>query len=45
LCTNKLGDGDQFRASPAVAGGQLLIRSDRRLYCIEGGARRERRIP
>jgi outer membrane protein assembly factor BamB len=35
LHTNKLGDGDQFRASPAIADGQLLIRSDRRLYCIE----------
>ena len=36
---NKLGDGDEFRASPAVAAGQLLIRSDRRLYCIEDAAR------
>jgi outer membrane protein assembly factor BamB len=35
LETNKLGDGDVFRASPAIADGQLLIRSDRRLYCIE----------
>jgi outer membrane protein assembly factor BamB len=35
LATNKLGDDDQFRASPAVVDGQLFIRSDRRLYCIE----------
>ena len=35
LHTNKLGDGDQFRSSPAVVDAQLLIRSDRRLYCIE----------
>jgi outer membrane protein assembly factor BamB len=31
---NKLGDGDEFRASPAVVDGQILIRSDRRLYCV-----------
>jgi outer membrane protein assembly factor BamB len=40
LHKNKLGDGDEFRASPAVADGQMLIRSDRRLYCIESGAQR-----
>jgi outer membrane protein assembly factor BamB len=45
LRENKLGDGDAFRASPAVAGGQLLIRSDRRLYCVESGAKRERQKP
>jgi outer membrane protein assembly factor BamB len=39
LAVNKLGDGDVFRASPAVADGQLLIRSDRRLYCIETAAK------
>lgn len=32
--TNKLGDSDVFRASPAIVDGQLLIRSDRRLYCV-----------
>ena len=41
LHTNKLGDGDQFRASPAVVPGQLLIRSDRRLYCIAESSTRE----
>ncbi len=35
LHTNKLGEGDEFfRASPAIVDGQMLIRSDRRLYCI-----------
>jgi outer membrane protein assembly factor BamB len=34
LAKNKLGDGDEFRASPAVVDGQILIRSDRRLYCV-----------
>src|SRR5262249_53148525 len=34
LYKNKLGDGDEFRASPAVLDGQILIRSTRRLYCI-----------
>jgi hypothetical protein len=32
--TNKLGDGDLFRATPAIVDGQMLIRSDRRLYCV-----------
>lgn len=27
-------DGSQFNATPAVAGDQLLIRSNKRLYCI-----------
>jgi outer membrane protein assembly factor BamB len=35
LHTNRLGVGDEFRASPAVVDGQILIRSDRRLYCVE----------
>jgi outer membrane protein assembly factor BamB len=43
LHTNKLGSGDAFRASPAVVDGQLLLRSDRRLYCIEKGADSNRR--
>jgi len=34
LATNELRDGSQFNASPAVAGKQLLIRSDKYLYCI-----------
>ena len=35
LHTNKLGYGDEFRASPAVADGQVFIRSTRKLYCLE----------
>jgi hypothetical protein len=31
---NELRDGFTFNASPAIAAGQLLIRSDRFLYCI-----------
>lgn len=40
LCKNKLGDGDEFRASPAVVDGQMLIRSTRRLYCVQEVARK-----
>lgn len=45
LHENRLGQREEFRASPAVVDGQLLIRSTQRLYCIanddvpqEGGA-------
>jgi outer membrane protein assembly factor BamB len=34
LAVNELGDRGRFNASPAVAGGRLLLRSDRFLYCI-----------
>ncbi len=34
LASNDLGDRSAFNASPAVAGGRLLIRSDRALYCV-----------
>lgn len=34
LQVNDLDDGSMFNASPAVAGNQLLLRSDRYLYCI-----------
>ncbi len=34
LAVNELRDGGQFNGSPAVAGNQLLIRSDKFLYCI-----------
>ena len=34
LATNELKDGSTFNGSPAVAGKQLLVRSDRFLYCI-----------
>jgi hypothetical protein len=36
IATNKLeSDGSQFNATPAVVGDQILLRSDRSLYCIE----------
>ncbi|MCA9056508.1 MAG: PQQ-binding-like beta-propeller repeat protein [Planctomycetaceae bacterium] len=34
LAVNDLRDGSLFNGSPAAAGGQLLIRSDKFLYCI-----------
>jgi outer membrane protein assembly factor BamB len=34
LAHNTLGDDSVFNASPAVSDGQLLLRSDRYLYCI-----------
>lgn len=37
LATNELRDGGVFNASPAVTGKQLLLRSDKVLYCIENG--------
>jgi outer membrane protein assembly factor BamB len=37
LAENRLADETDFNASPAVAdGGQLLLRSNRALYCIAG---------
>jgi outer membrane protein assembly factor BamB len=36
LHTNALADDDMCMATPALAGGRLLIRADRRLYCISG---------
>jgi outer membrane protein assembly factor BamB len=43
LARNDLGAGDQevFRSSIAISDSQLLIRSDKRLYCI-GQARQPR---
>lgn len=35
LATNELRDGGVFNASPAVTGKQLLLRSDKVLYCVE----------
>ena len=32
--TNTLDADDVFNASPAVVGNQLLLRTDRKLYCI-----------
>jgi outer membrane protein assembly factor BamB len=34
ITTNTLADPSQFNATPAVAGSQLLLRSDRAIYCI-----------
>jgi outer membrane protein assembly factor BamB len=34
LSVNDLSDGSGFNGSPAVAGKQLLLRSDKYLYCI-----------
>ena len=34
LSQNKLDDETDFNASPAVADGKLLLRSNRSLYCI-----------
>jgi hypothetical protein len=36
VAQNKLaGDDSQFNATPAIAGSQLFLRSNRALYCIE----------
>jgi outer membrane protein assembly factor BamB len=32
---NRLSDKSEFSASPAVSDGQLILRSDKYLYCIE----------
>jgi hypothetical protein len=34
LARNHLGDDSVFNATPVVSDGQLLLRSDRFLYCI-----------
>jgi outer membrane protein assembly factor BamB len=34
LHTNTLADDDMCMATPAVAGGRLLIRTAARLYCL-----------
>jgi hypothetical protein len=34
LGANELRDGSLFNASPAVIGRQILLRSDKHLYCI-----------
>ena len=35
LAHNELDDDSTFNASPAISNGQLLLRSDRFLYCID----------
>jgi hypothetical protein len=34
LARNDLGDESLFNATPVISNGQLLLRSDRFLYCI-----------
>ncbi len=34
LAHNRLADKSQFNASPIIAGGRLILRSDRNLYCL-----------
>jgi len=35
LATNQLSDsGETFSGTPAISDGQIVIRSNRRLYCI-----------
>jgi outer membrane protein assembly factor BamB len=34
LAHNTLGDDSVFNGSPAIAGGQLFLRSDKAVYCI-----------
>ncbi len=35
LHTNLLADDEMVMATPAIAGGRLYLRTDRRLYCLE----------
>jgi outer membrane protein assembly factor BamB len=35
---NALSDGSQFNATPAVAGHEMFLRSDKFLYCLGAGA-------
>jgi len=37
LARNRLSDRSQFNASPIVAGGNLILRSDSALYCVGSG--------
>jgi outer membrane protein assembly factor BamB len=36
IAHNRLSDSSDFSGSPAISDGQLFLRSDRYLYCIEG---------
>jgi hypothetical protein len=39
LAQNKLaGDDTDFNGTPAIAGRQIFLRSNRFVYCIESGA-------
>ncbi len=39
LHTNKLAEDDIGMATPAIVGNKLLLRTDKRLYCIQDGAK------
>lgn len=40
LAINRLGaEGERFNATPAIVDDQLLLRSDKKLYCIRSGER------
>ena len=34
LATNTFGERGTFNSSPAVSGGQLLLRTDKAIYCV-----------
>ena len=35
LAANQFAEqGEEFSATPAISGGQILVRSNKRLYCI-----------
>jgi outer membrane protein assembly factor BamB len=36
IATNKFDDDSLFNATPAVSDDQMFIRSDKKLYCIQG---------
>ena len=38
LHTNTLQEDDMCMATPAIVGDRLLIRTDKRIYCMQKGA-------
>jgi len=41
LHTNKLAEDDIGMATPAIVGDRLVLRTDKRIYCIQEGAKLE----
>jgi hypothetical protein len=39
LHTNKLAEDDLGMATPAIVGNKLILRTDKRVYCIQDGAK------
>jgi hypothetical protein len=39
LHTNTLAEDDLGMATPAIVGNKLLLRTDKRIYCIQDGAK------